>query len=158
MKTSVLSIAILAFVTLWFCSALAFAQANDNQDPRASVQAIGAQTRAEITRSGDQGANVGRALSLQAEGDEALRRGELAHAAEDYGRAREVLYVLDRERTLAIEERSRASLDLQRAQREGDDIAWAATKLSDGNRAFARGDYATAGIEFAEARADLIGG
>jgi hypothetical protein len=63
---------------------------------------------------------------LQAEGDQALRRGELALAAEDYGRGREALSVIDRERSLAVEERSRAALDLQRAQREGDDIVWAA--------------------------------
>jgi len=48
-------------------------------------------------------------------------------------------------------------LDLQRAQREGDDIAWAAGKLSDGNRAFANGNYITADLDDAEARADLIG-
>jgi len=36
-------------------------------------------------------------------------------AAEDYGRAREALNVLDHERSLAVEERSRAALDLQRA-------------------------------------------
>jgi hypothetical protein len=93
---------------------------------------------------------------LQAEGDQALRHGKLALAAEDYGRAREALSVLDRERSLAVEERSRAALDLQRALREGNDIAWAAGKLSDGNRAFASGNI-TADLDYAEARADLIG-
>ena len=122
------------------------------------MQSIGAQTRGEITRVGDHGANVGRALSLQAEGDQALQRGELALAAEDYGRAREALSVRDSQRSLAIEERSRAALDLRRAERDGDDIAWAAAKLSDGNHAFDTGNYVTADIDYAEARADLIGG
>ena len=137
-------------------SSIALVQANGDSDLRAAVQSIGAHTRAEITRVADHGANVGRALSLQAEGDQALRRGELALAAEDYGRGREALSVLDRKRSLAVEERSRAALDLQRAQREGDDIAWAAGKLSDGNRAFASGNI-TADLDYAEARADLIG-
>jgi hypothetical protein len=74
-------------------------------------------------------------LSLQAEGDQALGRGE----------------------SLAAKERSGAVSDLRRAQREGDDIAWAATKLSDGNRTFATGNYITADIDYAEGRADLIG-
>jgi hypothetical protein len=100
---------------------------------------------------------VGRALSLQAQGDQALRRGELALAAEDYGRAREALSVLDRERVLALEERSRAASDLRRAERDGDDITWAAAKLSEGNRAFDTANYVTADIDYAEARANLIG-
>src|SRR5437870_706269 len=133
----------------------AFGQADT--DFQAAVQSIGARTRSEIARVGDKGANVGRALTLQAEGDQALRRGELALAAEDYGRAREALNVLDRERLLAIDERSRAALDLRRAERSGDDIAWAATKVSEGNRAFTAGNYVSADIDYAEARADLTG-
>jgi hypothetical protein len=145
-------------VFLILCGGLsASAQGNDDLDLRATVQSIGARTRAEITRVGDRGANVGRALSLQAEGDEALRRGEVALAAEDYGRAREALSVLDRERSLALGERSRANIDLQRAERGGEDISWAAAKVSDGNRAFDSGNYVTAGMDYAEARADLIG-
>jgi hypothetical protein len=73
-------------VFLILCGGLsASAQGDDDLDLRATVQSIGARSRAEITRVGDRGANVGRALSLQAEGDEALRRGEVALAAEDYG-------------------------------------------------------------------------
>jgi hypothetical protein len=145
-------------VFLILCGGLsASAQGDDDLDLRATVQSIGARSRAEITRVGDRGANVGRALSLQAEGDEALRRGEVALAAEDYGRAREALSVLDRERSLALGERSRANIDLQRAERGGEDISWAAAKVSDGNRAFDSGNYVTAGMDYAEARADLIG-
>jgi hypothetical protein len=145
-------------VFLILCGGLsASAQGDDDLDLRATVQSIGARNRAEITRVGDRGANVGRALSLQAEGDEALRRGEVALAAQDYGRAREALSVLDRERSLALGERSRANIDLQRAERGGEDISWAAAKVSDGNRAFDSGNYVTAGMDYAEARADLIG-
>lgn len=145
-------------VFLILCGGLSvLAQDNSDLDLRPTVQSIGARTRAEITRVGDRGANVGRALSLQAAGDEALRRGELALAAEDYGRAREAISVLDRERSVALDERSRANIDLQRAERAGEDISWAADKLSAGNRAFDSGNYVTAGMDFAEARADLIG-
>jgi hypothetical protein len=157
MKTWFVPIAALTVLTLCGALSMAVAQANGDPQLRAAVQSIGSRTRAEITRISDHGANVGRALSLQAEGDQALRRGDLAVAAEDYGRAREAVSVLDRERALAAEERSRAAFDLQRAQREGDDIAWAAAKLSDGNRAYASGNYVTADIDYAEARADLIG-
>ncbi|HJU11074.1 MAG TPA: hypothetical protein VJ728_09360 [Candidatus Binataceae bacterium] len=157
MKILLVPIVALAFFTLYAVSP-ALAQTNTNPDFRASVQSIGAQTRAEISKAGDQGANVDRPLRLQADGDQALRRGELAIAAEDYGRAREAVSVLDRERSLAIAERSRASLDLDRAQREGDDIAWAAARVSDGNHAFNTGNYVTADMDYAEARADLIGG
>jgi hypothetical protein len=147
---------IVALMSVILCGgSSAFAQAD--VDFRAAVQSIGARTRSEITRLSDKGANVGRALSLQAEGDQALRRGELALAAEDYGRAREALNVLDRERLLAVEERSRAALDLRRAERAGDDIAWAAAKVSEGNRAFATGNYVSADVDYAEARADLTG-
>lgn len=145
-------------VFLILCGGLSvLAQDNSDLDLRPTVQSIGARTRAEITRVGDRGANVGRALSLQAAGDEALRRGELALAAEDHGRAREAISVLDRERSVALDERSRANIDLQRAERAGEDISWAADKLSAGNRAFDSGNYVTAGMDFAEARADLIG-
>jgi hypothetical protein len=81
----------------------------------------------------------------------------VALAAQDYGRAREALSVLDREWSLALGERSRANIDLQRAERGGEDISWAAAKVSDGNRAFDSGNYVTAGMDYAEARADLIG-
>jgi len=156
MKTLFVPFVALTFLTLGSISSVALAQSSGDLNLRAAVQSIGSRTRAEITRVGDHGTNVGRALSLQAEGDQALRRGELALAAEDYGRAREALSVLDRERLLAVAERSRAAIDLQRAQRNGDDIAWAAAKVSDGNRAFATGNYITADIDYAEARADLI--
>jgi hypothetical protein len=135
----------------------ASAQTDSDHSLQASVQSIGAGTRAEITLVGNRGANVSRALRLQSDGDQALRRGELAVAAEDYGRAREALSVLDRERRSAIEERSRARLDLERAQKAGDDIAWAAEKISDGNHAFDNGNYVDADINYAEARTELAG-
>jgi hypothetical protein len=159
MKFAILPIIAAVVLTLGGAFSIASAQSYDDQAPgfRAAVQAIGSRTRAEITRVGDRGANVDRALRLQAEGDQALRQGELAVAAEDYGRAREALSVLDRERALAVQGRSEANLDLERAQRDGDDIAWAAQKMSNGNRALATGNYVTADIDYAEARADLIG-
>jgi hypothetical protein len=147
------SLFILSMVTGAFSTASA--QSDTDHALQASVQSIGANTRAEITRVGNHGANVSRALRLQSDGDQALRRGELAIAAEDYGRAREALSVLDRERKSAIEERSRARLELERAQKAGDDIGWAAEKISDANRAFDAGNYVDAEIDFAEARADL---
>jgi len=157
MKILFVLIVAMTFLTLDGVSSMALAHSSDDLNPQAAVQSIGSSTRAEIARVGNHGANVGRALSLQAEGDQALRRGELALAAEDYGRAREALSVLDRERSLAVAERKRTASDLQRAQRDGDDIAWAAAKVSDGNRAFATGNYVTAEIDYAEARTDLTG-
>jgi hypothetical protein len=73
--------------------------------------------------------------------------------------ARAAISISNRERSLslALDERSRASLDLQRAERGGEDISWAAAKVSDGNRAFDSGNYVTAGLDYAVARADLIG-
>jgi hypothetical protein len=157
MKTLFVLIVALTFLALGAVSSVALAQSSDDLNPQAAVQSIGSSVRAEITYASDHGANVSRPLRLQAEGDQALRRGELALASEDYGRAREAVSVLNRERSLAAVERTRAADDLQRAQREGDDIAWAAAKMSDGNRAFATGNYVTSDIDYAEARADLIG-
>jgi tetratricopeptide (TPR) repeat protein len=157
MKNLAQPLAAFAVVVLCVIASAGLAEPASDEDPSAAVQAIGARARAEITRVGNHGVNVDRALSWQAQGDQALRRGQLALAAEDYGRARESVSVLDRQRQLALTERSRAATDLERAQRHGDDIAWAAAKLSDGNRAFASGNYVTADIDYAEARTDLGG-
>jgi hypothetical protein len=71
--------------------------------------------------------------------------------------ARAAISIRNRERSFALGERSRANIDLQRAERGGEDISWAAAKVSDGNRAFDSGNYVTAGMDYAEAHADLIG-
>ncbi|MBV8774087.1 MAG: hypothetical protein JO166_17410 [Deltaproteobacteria bacterium] len=134
------------------------AQAPCGLDFSAAVQAIGANVRAEITRVGDRGANMNRALRFQAAGDEALRRGDLAMAAQDYGRAHEAASALDSQRVQALNERSLANIDLERAARNGGDTSWAAQKVSIGNQALNNGDYLRAALDFAEARADLVGG
>jgi hypothetical protein len=136
----------------------AWAQMGCGQNMRAAVQEIGANVRAEIARVGDRGANMSRALHFQAEGDEALRNGDLAMAAQDYGRANEAASVLSVQRINALNERSLANIDLQRAQRNGDDTAWAAQRFSIGNQALSDGDYLHAALDYAEARADLVGG
>jgi hypothetical protein len=157
MKTLVGAVTVFIFLLAGSAFSMLWAQTDCTEDLRTDVQSIGARTRAEITRVSDRGANVDRALRFQADGDQALRRGELALAAQDYGRAQETASVLDRERVQALDARSRANLDLERAQRTGDDIAWAAAKMSNGNRALSDGDYVEAQLDFAEARADLVG-
>ena len=79
-------------------------------------------------------------------------------AAQDYGRAHEAASALDSQRVQALNERSLANIDLERAARNGGDTSWAAQKVSIGNQALNNGDYLRAALDFAEARADLVGG
>jgi hypothetical protein len=123
----------------------------------AAVQSLGSKTRAEITRAGKGGADTDRALRFQTEGDQALRRNELAHAAEEYGRAEETLNALNRERTDAVQARTRAARELMRAQRVGTVTARAQDEIEKGNLALDNGDYVEAQIHYDEARAFLAG-
>ena len=127
-----------------------------NSDENAA-QAIGAETRAEITRLSGHGADVDRPLRLQAEGDQALRDGEPVRAAEDYGRAREAITVLERERVRATNARAETHRDLSRAQRAGNvDLAQAESFNQKGDNAFNNGDYNDAQVYYAIARADAM--
>lgn len=127
-----------------------------NSDENAA-QAIGAQTRAEITRLSSRGADVDRALKLQAEGDQALRDGYPVRAAEDYGRAREAVSVLERERIRAADVRAETHRDLERTRRNGNvDLAQAENFNQKGDDAFDRGDYTAAQVYYAIARADAV--
>jgi hypothetical protein len=75
-------------ITLALSGGTSYLSAQPPEDStEAAVQSLGSKTRAEITRAGKSGADTDRALRFQMEGDQALRRNELAHAAEEYGRA-----------------------------------------------------------------------
>lgn len=127
-----------------------------NSDENAA-QAIGSATRAEITRLSGHGADVDRPLRLQAEGDQALRNGDPVRAAEDYGRAREAISVLERERLRATDARAETHRDLSRAQRAGNvDMARAESFNQKADDAFNNGDYNDAQVYYAIARADAI--
>jgi hypothetical protein len=91
------------------------------------------------------------------EGDQALRRNELAHAAEEYGRAEETLSALNRERTNAVQARTRAARELIRARRTGPVVARAQYEIEKGNLALDNGDYVEAQLHYDEARAFLAG-
>src|SRR5438132_9011622 len=94
--------------------------AQPSNDPiEATVQSLGSRTRAEIAKVSQRGADTDRALRFQEEGDQALRRGELTRAAEEYGRAEEVVDTLNREHAIAVDERASAERELTKAHRAG---------------------------------------
>jgi hypothetical protein len=123
----------------------------------AAVQSLGSKTRDEMTRAGKSGADTDHALRFQTEGDQALRRNELAHAAEEYGRAEENISALNRERTNALQARTRAARELIRARRAGTVAARAQDEIEKGNLALDNGDYVEAQLHYDEARAFLAG-
>jgi hypothetical protein len=130
--------------------------AQPSSDPiEATVQSLGSRTRAEIAKVSQRGADSDRALRFQEEGDQALRRGELIRAAEEYGRVEEIVDTLNREHTSAIKERARAEHELARARRAGLPAARAEDELEEGNKALSDGDYADAQIHYHEARTIL---
>jgi hypothetical protein len=121
------------------------------------AQEIGARTRAEISRLSARGADVDRALKLQAEGDQELRDGDPVLAAEFYGRAREAVSVLEGERLRAADARAETHRDLEQAQRSGNvDLARAENFNQKGDDAFNRGDYTDAQVYYAIARAHAV--
>lgn len=119
------------------------------------MQSLGSKTRAEIAKVSQRGADSDRALRFQDEGDQALRRGELARAAEEYGRVEEVVGTLNREHATAIDERARAEHELARAHRAGLPAARAEDEFEEGNKALNDGDYADAQIHYHQARTIL---
>lgn len=119
------------------------------------MQSLGSKTRAEIAKVSQRGADSDRALRFQDEGDQALRRGELARAAEEYGRVEEVVGTLNREHATAIDERARAEHELARAHRAGLPTARAEDEFEKGNKALNDGDYADAQIHYHQARTIL---
>jgi hypothetical protein len=130
--------------------------AQSASDPvEAAVQSLGSKTRAEIAKVSQRGADSDRALRFQDEGDQALRRGELARAAEEYGRVEEVVDTLNREHATAIDERARAEHELARAHRAGLPAARAEDEFEEGNKALNDGDYADAQIHYHQARTIL---
>lgn len=130
--------------------------AQPSSDPvEAAIQSLGSRTRAAIAKVSQHGADSDRALRFQDEGDQALRRGELTRAAEEYGRAEEVVDTLNREHTAAVNERARAEDELARAHRACLPAARAEDELEEGNKALSDGDYANAQIHYHEARTIL---
>ena len=120
-----------------------------------AVQVLGSKTRAEIAKVSQRGVDSDRALRFQEEGDQALRRGELTRAAEEYGRAEEVVDTLNREHAIAVDERASAERELTRAHRAGIPTARAEDELKEGNKALNDGAYIDAKIHYHEARATL---
>jgi hypothetical protein len=121
----------------------------------ATVQSLGSRSRAEIAKMSQNGVDSDRALRFQDEGDQALRRGEVTCAAEEYGRVEEVIDTLNREHATPIEERARAEHELARPHRVGVPAARAEDELEKGNKALSDGDYSDAQIHYHEARTIL---
>ena len=156
MKKFLLASAALAFMmTAAGVHGAAAQSAAASDDGENAAQALGSRTRAEITRLSAHGADADRALRLQAEGDQALRRGDTVRAAEDYGRAEEAISVLDRERLHATNVRAQTHRELERTQRAGGvNMAQAESFNQKGDDAFDNGDYTDAEVYYAIARAD----
>jgi hypothetical protein len=119
------------------------------------VQSLGSRTRAMITSVSGHGADVDRPLRYQAQGDQALRRGDLIRAAEDYGRAEEAISVLDTQRVQARNARARTLREIEHARRHGTDIAQAEIEYQRGDQAMDNGDFVNAELHYAQARASL---
>jgi hypothetical protein len=147
-------IVILAASLLVAAAGATWAQAN-GQDWQAAVQALGSRTRTMITSASDRGSDVDQALRFQSLGDEALRDGELVRAAEEYGRAEELLLVLEHERIEAKDDRYRTMRDIDHARREGFDVANADLAEQKGDRALDNGQFVDAEVYYAQARADV---
>jgi hypothetical protein len=148
----------LIVITLALADGTSYLSAQSMEDStEAAVQSLGSKTRSEIAQAGKGGADTDRALRFQTEGDKALRRNELAHAAEEYGRAEETLNALNRERTNAVQARTRAARELMRARRAGTITARAQDEIEKGNWALDNGDYVEAQLHYDEARAFLAG-
>jgi hypothetical protein len=139
-------------------SVYAQSSAGSNHESSALVekaQSLGARARAEITRLGIHNTDTARALKFQSDGDQALRDNDPVRASEDYGRAEEAVSVLDRERINARDARTKTDDELRRAQREGGNIADAENYSTRGDQALETGNYHTAEVYYAEARAQL---
>jgi len=108
-----------------------------------------------ITRVSQHGVNADGALRYQAEGDQALRRGDLVRAAENYGRAEEAIGMADSDRIQAQSARARTRREIARARRRGTDIAQAEIDNQRGDDALDDGDFVNAELYYAQARALL---
>ncbi len=128
---------------------------NESSAVVAKAQSLGARARAEITRLGIHNADTARALKFQSDGDQALRDNDPVRAAEDYGRAEEAVSVLERERVSARDARAKTDDDLRRAKDQGIDVANAERYSTRGDQALETGNYHTAEVYYAEARAQL---
>ncbi len=138
-----------------YCNAQSYA----SFDPDSAAQSLGSRSLAAISRANRYGVDTSRAMRYQAEGDEALHRGNVVRAAEDYGRAEEAIRVLETERKQALEERRTAQRDIDRARRNGTyNLGAAELDFQHGDEALQDGDYITAQMYFAEARASLAVG
>ncbi len=124
-----------------------------------TAHSLASRSIATISRASRYGIDTTRAMRYQAEGDEALHRGDLVRAAEEYGRAEEAIRVLEAERRQALDARRIARRELDRARRDGTyNLAPAEIDFQRGNEALANGDFVTAQLYYAEARASLAVG
>jgi hypothetical protein len=160
MKSITLALFIIMLAYVFVIGGLSWAQDNDNLSStmaadKNAAQSIAARTRTEISRLGVHNIDTDRALRMQSEGDRALRNNEPVRAAEYYGRAEEAAHVLDRESTTARDARDSTDRAISRAQRGGENVAQAESYKVRGDQALESGNYHTAEVYYAEARADL---
>jgi hypothetical protein len=133
-----------------------YAQETPHQRAELSqVQALGTKSRAGIDQLGIHSVDINRALTLQTAGDRALRDGNVVVAAEDYGRVQEAVSVLKRERVHAEAARNKTLDDVHRAEQNGVNVSQAKEYGGRGDQALNTGNFHTAEVYYAQARAEL---
>jgi hypothetical protein len=155
------AIATLIISVLFLAGAISYAQA----EPYVSVNldttahSLASRSISSISRASRYGIDTTRAMRYQAEGDEALHRGDVVRAAEEWGRAEEAIRVLEAERRQALDARRIAQREMDRARRNGTyNLTPAEIDFQRGNEALANGDFVTAQLYYAEARASIAVG
>ena len=138
------------FVFLGLFSHFASAQEGTNVG---ALQKLGAKTRSEIAQL--RGTAAHHALRVQTEGDRALREGDVVRAAEDYGCVEEEVRYLRAQRSRAIHARTLAHNGLERARRDGADIAEAERFQQRGDQALENGQYLDAQVDYAIANSEM---
>jgi hypothetical protein len=124
-----------------------------------TIHSLASRSLAMISHASRYGIDTARAMHYQTEGDEALHRGDFVRAAEECGRAEEAVRILEVERSQALDARRIAGRDLNRARVNGTyNVGPAEIDFQHGNEALSTGDYVTAQLYYAEARASLAVG
>jgi hypothetical protein len=123
-----------------------------------AAQELGSRTRRMIATISRHGTDMDSALHYQTEGDQALRSRDLVRAAEEYGRAEELIAVLEARRTRALQARLEMQKQIGRARRTGGDVAQAEILNEKGDQAIENGDFTDAELYYGEARTALVAG
>jgi hypothetical protein len=123
------------------------------------LHSLASRSLAMISNASRRGVDTSEAMRFQTEGDAAMHRGDLVRAAEDYGRAEEAVRVSEIERSQALDARRIAGRALNRARVNGTyNLGPAEIDFQHGNEALSTGDFITAQLYYAEARASLAVG